>query len=96
MKSMLEGLDLDGVKVTGRERVALTTNFTETALKCMNRHADNLRTALVAALAVIADINLFVDDETFDVICQQPEFKALETALEPFKVAGDDAKDGAE
>lgn len=57
-------------------------------------YGDNLRTALVAALAVIADINLFVDDEVFVIIRQLPEFKALETALEPFKVAGDDAKDG--
>lgn len=48
-------------------------------------HTNNLRTALVAALGVI-------DAESFKQ--RSYAYLVLADALEPFKVAGDDAKDG--
>jgi hypothetical protein len=67
MKSMLEGLDLSDPSYKTRE------------MEDLYRHVENLRTALVAALAVI--------DVYPDAVKRYEALNVLETALEPFKVA---------
>jgi hypothetical protein len=98
MKSMLSGLDLS-------TPVPRPDDGPVTVRSIYQLHADNLRTALVAALAVIdygtqtVPVSLATSDPEGHLQSLRDGLGELmyklETALEPFKVAGDDTEEGA-
>lgn len=100
MKSMLDTLDLTGTAHGFDFEPTWAGGYMKHAQEWPQfynaEYADNLRTALVAALGVI-DAYKATDSYpgvTAESIVAVKACKAeLETALEPFKVAGGDAKE---
>jgi hypothetical protein len=93
MKSMLEGLDFKRLEIeVGDSKDVIPI------IQALSEHDLKLRTALVAALAVIDaenDYDEFAKSKGGIRASKRllDANRELETALEPFKVAGDDAKE---
>jgi hypothetical protein len=96
MKSMLEGLDLS---LPNSPYSRASGKSTIIQMGVVIAHTNNLRTALVAALAVIDaenDYDEFAKSRGGIRASKRllDANRELETALEPFRVVEDDAKDG--
>ena len=85
-KSLLEGVELLSLppKPDPSESYAVWQEYR----RLTHVYMCNLQTALIAALRVIDEVRLFIDDETYETICKQSEYIGLETALKVFRKEG--------